>query len=375
MSTSRRTAFTLVELLVVIAIIGILVALLLPAIQAAREAARRMSCGNNLKQLGVALHNYHDTHKRFPILGFQHRATPKNSTTWTNSSKGSVLVKLLPFMEQQPLYDSIPFAMRNQATQQVVWPNNQRHDPRNAEYNAFVVSQQDGAFQFRGRLVELTFHVSIESFICPSYTAHDRWQWSEPSHWGRRAFSTYSPSIGAQSMPALGGQLPPCTLYPGNIFGTGISGHGNHFRPTNISGVFARGEWASKIADINDGTSNVIAIGEILPHKGDHTWNGWMHFNSLWVATTAPINWPIVGIGEPGWNRTSNPRNLANASDGTGCNGWRNWQTSQGFKSQHPSGAQFVFADGSVQFLNTNIDYRTYQRLGCRWDGEPVTIP
>src|SRR5688500_11330903 len=92
-----RRAFTLVELLVVIAIIGILVALLLPAVQAARESARRMQCSNNLKQLGLAFHNYHDNYKQFPMAWFITGTTPWNSKAWG--------VSLLPFIEQQPLHD------------------------------------------------------------------------------------------------------------------------------------------------------------------------------------------------------------------------------------------------------------------------------
>ncbi|MBI2480802.1 MAG: DUF1559 domain-containing protein [Planctomycetia bacterium] len=101
-SRERRAGFTLVELLVVIAIIGILVALLLPAVQAAREAARRMSCSNNMKQVGLALHNYHDTFKVFPPHSLD--ALPKrNRLAWT--------VHLLPFIENQPLYDKFDFSV------------------------------------------------------------------------------------------------------------------------------------------------------------------------------------------------------------------------------------------------------------------------
>jgi prepilin-type processing-associated H-X9-DG protein len=199
----------------------------------------------------------------------------------------------------------------------------------------------------------------------------DTWQWSDQNNAGHRALSCYAPSIGAQAMPALNGS---CNLYPGNIFGTGPAGHGNAQRLVDVSGIFARGPAAAKIGDIKDGTANTIAMGEILPHKGDHSWNGWMHFNSIWIATTAPINFPIVGIGEPGWNSSTNPQGLQN-NNGEGCNGWRNWQTSQGFKSEHPGGAQFVFADGSTHFLPETIDYRNYQRLGDRRDGEVAEIP
>lgn len=100
----KRRAFTLVELLVVIAIIGVLVSLLLPAVQAAREASRRSSCGNNIKQLGIALHNYHDTHRKFPMAGFL-TAPPVTSST-SLPYHHTWLTALLPFMEQTALYDS-----------------------------------------------------------------------------------------------------------------------------------------------------------------------------------------------------------------------------------------------------------------------------
>ena len=103
---NRRFAagFTLVELLVVIAIIGILVALLLPAVQAAREAARRTECNNNLKQLGLALHNYHDTHKAFV---YRKGGTTGGTTAQSNQGRRSGFISLLPFMEQTPMYEQI----------------------------------------------------------------------------------------------------------------------------------------------------------------------------------------------------------------------------------------------------------------------------
>ena len=105
---TRNRGFTLVELLVVIAIIGILVALLLPAVSAAREAARKMSCSNNLKQIGLALRTYHNSYGTLPTNGYyQWTNQSNNGHTWHGSSRGSVLTKLLPFLEQDPLYSQL----------------------------------------------------------------------------------------------------------------------------------------------------------------------------------------------------------------------------------------------------------------------------
>ena len=116
----RRLAFTLVELLVVIAIIGILVALLLPAVQAAREAARRMQCSNNMKQIGLALHNYHDIYKAFPST-YCGVSDPVNGGWSYNTFRGSEKVRLLPFIEQQSVYDAINFGYN---TDDQRFPNN-----------------------------------------------------------------------------------------------------------------------------------------------------------------------------------------------------------------------------------------------------------
>jgi prepilin-type N-terminal cleavage/methylation domain-containing protein/prepilin-type processing-associated H-X9-DG protein len=330
-------AFTLVELLVVIAIIGVLVALLLPAVQAAREAARRSQCANNLKQLGVALHNYSDIHQRFPI----------NYNDWLQSPvhRGSHLVRLFPFMEQGPMYEKLNFANPN------------------------VEDTTDAT----GKLLR---SFRIPGLICPS-DQHDGVHPGDPN----RALTNYAASMGAQLMPSqtgcnlasIVGTNPLDTDGDGmNWFGTGGEGHGNQGNYSQISGVISRGgqdptkPWAARLSDLSDGTSQVIAMGEFRPLCGDHSVNGWMHANAPWIATTAPINFNTCpGEGGLSTNDDANPP----------CNQFNSWNTSQGFKSKHPGGAQFVFGDGSVRLLSQTIHYPTYQSLGDRRDGQSVSIP
>lgn len=340
MGMGRNRAFTLIELLVVIAIIGVLVGLLLPAVQAAREAARRMSCSNNLKQLGLALHNYHDVQKRFPI----------NYLDWGQSppTRGSHLVRLFPFMEQQPAHDVFQTGFQTTG-------------------NPEDVVLADG---------QLLRQSIIPGFICPS-DSHDGWINGKD-----RAVTNYAGSMGAQLMQSpngcnlstIVGTNPLDTNGDGESwFGTGDRERGDWGDYNRISGVFGRGggppslyTWAARLNDITDGTSNVIAMGEVRPFCGDHARNGWMHSNAIWFATTAPINFNTC----PG-ERGLSPNNDANPP----CNQLQAWNTSMGFKSKHPGGAQFVFCDGSVHFLSDTVDYTTYQRFGDRRDGQPVFLP
>ncbi len=311
--------FTLVELLVVITIIGILISLLLPAVQAAREAARRLQCGNNMKQLGLALHNYHGMWNRFP-LGASH---PKNSDfdQIPTSNHGSFLVALLPFIEQQNVYNNCDFTT-------------------NTDYNSKI----------GGKYIH---EMWIQSFVCPSDGTPQYWK-GNPLYWSstcstqdqNRATSNYAACIGSQDF--LGGD------YTVGAFGAnGSVPHADTLDSSKVSGVFSHLAWGACIAEIRDGTSNTIALGEMRPACSWHARDGWMHVNSLWNGTTSPINdTTCCSTGE---------------SDGAGS-----WSCEQAFRSQHAGGAQFAFCDGSIHFLSESIDYLTYQKLGDRRDGLPI---
>ncbi|MEJ7592324.1 MAG: DUF1559 domain-containing protein [Planctomycetaceae bacterium] len=332
--SSNRLGFTLIELLVVIAIIAILIALLLPAVQQAREAARRTQCKNNIKQLGLAMHNYHDVFNQFPINSLQW-GSPANTPEWTGTQHGTQLTMLLPYIEQAPLYNSINFT--------------------NVNAESTVVS---------GKPI---YQVVISGFICPTATSPNN------RAGDLRAKTNYAPSMGAQRMdspnacqrfPPYGPLIDPTYAAIGGdndngYFGTGPAGHGNTMDKGTTSGMFSRACWAAGLRDATDGTSNTILMGEVRPECSDHVNNGWFHNNSIWVATTAPINFPSCPESPP----------LPDT-----CHRTDTWNTSQGFKSQHVGGAQFLLSDGSVHFFSENMDYGTYQRLGDRRDGQVVTF-
>ena len=185
-SSTVKSAFTLIELLVVITIIGILVALLLPAVQAAREAGRRMQCGNNLKQLGLALHLYHDDFQQFPF----------NYNNLGGSGRGSMLVRLLPYIEQINTYNLLDLT-RDDLWQTAVYPGTTRH----------------------------VFETPISAYLCPSetFTVGVDASWSgfygrTGSATGPIAMTSYAPSMGNQYM--ANDMATSCTVFTDNIVGT-----------------------------------------------------------------------------------------------------------------------------------------------------------
>jgi prepilin-type N-terminal cleavage/methylation domain-containing protein len=307
----RRRAFTLIELLVVIAIIAVLIALLLPAVQQARESARRTQCKNNLKQLGLAMHNYHDTYTVFPIGG------------WSNITydSGSYMVRILPYIDQAPLYNQINFLVDvpNQTL-----PNGQRLATN-----------------------------SLAAFICPSDPDPKTFTTSQNHNGQVQAKTNYTGSIGNQDTSG-------CDVGWNTLNSNGVQQNGDTYDISRISGALAKFPASVSTAGIPDGTSNTLLMGEIRPGCSSHQQNGWVDSNAFWNVTGPGINYPTCP-GEPGFT-------------GTGCNQIGNgaWGTSNTFRSKHTGGAQFTLADGSVRFISQNIDILTLQKLGDRRDGQVV---
>jgi prepilin-type N-terminal cleavage/methylation domain-containing protein/prepilin-type processing-associated H-X9-DG protein len=299
-----RPGFTLVELLVVIAIIGILVALLLPAVQMAREASRRAQCSNNLKQIGLALHNYHDTYQTLPPGAFWGNTTP---------FRGSILVHILPQMEQKTIYDQIDFKILvdNQSVngkpinQIQIQPYRCPSNPDNGLFNATAVHSYAAS---KGP----TAHIDNGSCSC-----------SEWSAWNAYALAPYD-------------------------------------NATNFAGAFQRLSKPIKLAHVTDGLSNTIFFGEVLSQCSAHIRAGWAVSNdgNGLVSTLIPINY-----------------NSCEENNSNGCRRPCNWNTELGFKSKHPGGAQFLLGDGSVRLITQNVDHWTYNYLGGRRDGNAVELP
>jgi len=250
---SRKSAgFTLIELLVVIAIIAILIALLLPAVQQAREAARRTQCRNNMKQLGLAIHNYHDTAYIFPIQNSYQSPAPKRFS-WT--------VMILPYIDQAPLYNQFNFAKDGlDSTANGTGPSNLE-----------LMKRQ------------------LTAVLCPSDPNS-----STPLTRADNAGSTTDPVtmttvlLGLTNYAASVGDHINATTTTG---AQNISQYGNGAINANTTrGVISRCNWSARLRDITDGTSNTFLLGEVLPSLCQ--WEDWAHQN---FATTAhPPNTPTT---------------------------------------------------------------------------------
>jgi prepilin-type N-terminal cleavage/methylation domain-containing protein/prepilin-type processing-associated H-X9-DG protein len=319
-------AFTLVELLVVIAIIGVLVALLLPAVQAAREAARRMQCVNNEKQIALALLSYEGSKKEFPSarLGTDSggvaqadcgngEIVPITVTGPLAFSGASALVMILPYMEQQALFDALQVARFPiwDATNPPTWQNQQ------ASIIPALAMRPDG-------------------YACPSDRIFE-------------SFAQYTHGLPANINVAAGSYA--------NVLGTTRADD----TPPRIKfcgdGVFMYAR-RFRIAEITDGLSNTMFVGEtrdghLIDASGlsfnSNIWSNGNRMQSTMRTTRTPLNTP------PGIDAGTG---IARQADNHYSNG--------GFSSYHPSGANFAFGDGHVAFISDDVDLNTYMTLATR---------
>lgn len=351
---SFRRAFTLIELLVVIAIIAVLIALLLPAVQQAREAARRSQCKNNLKQLGLACHNYHEVFNQFPMNwynGQNHTQGDPNNPNYPNGS-WPWTVAAMPYLDQAPLYNQIStyFSIAVQPA-----PNCGMGYTTSV---GGVPAPRDLAKQV------------ISVFICPS-NDQPRMRTGmivEPDNGGWNA--PYSAPAGGLDYVGNMGHIwagwKDCANvpdFPGGEFVRGsagtpwISERWNNDNP-NINGVFFfRGSVG--INAIVDGTSNTVMLFENMHWRGGNGAN--FNYGHLDHA-----NWACaLGAVDP----LRHPINNRNPAWQYGDGDVRN---SGGASSRHVGGAHFALADGSVRFISENIDNGTRYRLAVRRDNKPV---
>ncbi|MGC1275404.1 MAG: DUF1559 domain-containing protein [Planctomycetaceae bacterium] len=313
-SRAVRRGFTLIELLVVIAIIAVLIALLLPAVQQAREAARRSQCLNNLKQIGLALHNYHDTHRTFPPgwVG----ADPATGAPVVEGQNGfGWAAMMLPFVEQTNLYDQFHF--ERSIVDDVVGP------PTNKSLLATKLT----VFECPSDSHPDTFDIEPEGGGAPIATL------AVSNYVGLFGFEY----VGALPDPSHDRDLHVCEeLAPGQQ----CSGDGVLFHNSKVT-----------LGHITDGTSNTIMVGErasqVLPNVEP--------FYSTWVG--------VVPEGDEALER------ILGSTDHAPNGGHH----AEDFSSEHTGGAHFILGDGHAKFISENVDLFVFRALGTRSGGEVVS--
>ncbi len=318
----RRSGFTLVELLVVIAIIGILVGLLLPAVQAAREAARRMQCTNNLKQIGLALHNYHDTHRKFPQGNYFDLANVNSQWAWS--------AMILPFIEQGNLFNGL-----------------------NVGPSTLEAAANDPV-----KLVLL--QTPLPAFICPSDA--------------EAGVNRNRPFLAKSTGGLCNGMILPATVQFAKSNYPGCNGNRG-----NDDGIFSSGGDSNKIGDITDGTSNTIMVGERPSNRYAKQTVATGPWAAVWAGQELTCDgitnvWCLLGKTEFQMN-TGKHSLAASNTDAVDS-------PLLSFGSQHTGGANFVLGDGSVRFISENIqwnddpvgenDLGAYHMLGSMADGQVI---
>ena len=320
----RVSGFTLVELLVVIAIIGILIALLLPAVQAAREAARRSSCQNNMKQLGLALHNFHDTFKHFPA-GAQENVERQPNTVSGYIKGTSWLVFILPFNEQQSVYDLYDFEL-----------------PYTDEVNNAVGN------------------IEIPGYKCPSGAKNRSTNAAEQTDDGTYNHTTHYYGVMGPSSRAN----PSVVTYNGNTYNytVGNATTNGAYATDGVLGQYRdqAGSVTTKhyvdLAEILDGSSNTLMVAERsmnLPSGQTNDYRSWVRGQNGGSGTTKNVTYPLNSTFYSGGN------NFNDIS----------------FGSNHPGGCNFILGDASGRFISETIDLNLYKCLASVKHREVASVP
>ena len=321
---SSRSGFTLIELLVVIAIIGVLIALLLPAVQSAREAARRAQCVNNMKQIGLAIANYESAFGSYPTGCFG--TSPRDPSACTVSSQHTMFNLVLPYVESGNIFNSINFALP--------------------------------AF---GLIQRTAFQVKIASFVCPSDSPITQYTLAVSNNGYYQ--NSYAASAGYFECIWYGYYGDPSRQYCEAI---------------EPNGVFGR-NYTYRVADIVDGTSNTIFAGETARFRNEPA--SVFNFGNRAAAFGGTIGGDVrpqgIAYSVPKINAAAVPGYPSAITD-NGPFLWQNDPRSQllgqwGFRSQHPGGANFVFGDGSVRFLKESINIISFRGLSTRNGAEVIS--
>jgi len=330
-TNDKSKAFTLVELLVVITIIGILISLLLPAVQAAREAARRLQCGNNMKQLGIALQGYHATHGCFPPAGISYGwcGSPQYGDKSIHNASG--LMMLLPYLEQMPLYDS--YDQKQSACSLMAG------GPSGGGTSTGTLAG-DPVTSGNAKVVSTRLAV----FGCPSDNGEPYVE-ADDNYYGIKSGSGFK---GAKT------NYDFCANYTGWTVC-------NYWSRADAATRRMFGENSNcQTANVRDGTSNTIAIAETLYNVYNGQCPAWGY-----------RAWVMLGI-DVGFGGINNWTDVYGTYIELVPGRLASWAYAG---SVHPGGAHVMLADGSVHFLNESTDSVILERLSAMADGEVVTIP
>jgi prepilin-type N-terminal cleavage/methylation domain-containing protein len=351
---SSRFGFTLVELLVVIAIIGVLIALLLPAVQAAREAASRMQCSNHLKQIGIALHNYHDKCEALPFAAGPNYSNNRTHRSWA--------VALFPFMEQEPLYSELIFGDAGNFTANTTPRTNLDalngvmipgfYCPSNRRNKMVIIGSAGGIIY---KLQEINY-VGIGGTVRdPSDVTIDVTPYINSN--GRRTFNGTIIAIGLQN-------------------GTSIASIGLAALSDGTSNTVGIAEQSEMIKDMDSSSTTYNkwndwgASGYLDPY-GNNTGGGWNgNRTGAWVSNITHIYWTINSVC---------PANITNGPECRQLDASGSWihavPANTIISSPHPGGAQFTLMDGSVRVIWETIDLNNVLlRLAARDDGLPIAL-